>query len=68
MKSFEDDNGWKEWKNHVLSELQRLEPIQTDITDIKVAIGKLKVKSGIWGAIAGIIPSMGVIIYLIAKS
>lgn len=68
MKTFEDDNGWKEWKNHVLSELQRLEPIQTDITDIKVALGKLKVKSGIWGAIAGIIPSMGVIIYLVAKS
>lgn len=68
MKTFEDDNGWKEWKNHVLSELQRLEPIQTDITDIKVAIGKLKVKSGIWGAIGGIIPLMGVIVYLVAKS
>ncbi len=62
------DNGWKEWKNHVLSELDRLKPIQTDLTNIKVAIENLKVKSGIWGAIAGIIPSMGVIVYLIAKS
>jgi len=63
--TIEPDNGWKEWKNHVLAELGRLEAIQTDITDIKVAIGKLKVKSGVWGAVAGAIPCAGVIVYLI---
>ena len=50
---------WNEWGRHVLSELQRLNDnhlsIQKDVNDIKVELGMLKVKSGVWGAVAGMI-------------
>ena len=42
--------------------------VSTQITDVKVDVGKLKVKSGIWGALGGIIPaSIMTILYLIKK-
>ena len=61
-------NGWHEWSKHVLLELERLgkEQNETDdaMTSIKVEIAMLKVKSGVWGAIGGLIP---VLIYIAFK-
>lgn len=52
-----EKNQWNEWSNFVLNELKRLnecqEHIKDDITQIKVDIAMLKVKSGAWGAAAG---------------
>ena len=44
----------------------KMEDMQKDVNVMKVDIGKLKTKSGIWGAIAGMIPvSMaGIWIYI----
>lgn len=77
---------WSEWKNHVLSEIQRLsktcESTQQEILvsrmensarhgEVKADLASLKtevmIRSGIWGAIAGIIPSTAAVIYLFAR-
>lgn len=51
---------WKEWSNFVLAELKRLSEqngnINTSVNTIQIEIGKLKVKSSIWGVIGGMIP------------
>lgn len=57
-------NGWDEWKNFVLDRLDAhgddLKAIKKEIADTKVEviseITSLKVKSGVWGAIGGLIP------------
>jgi hypothetical protein len=72
-----DNNGdsWKEWSNFVLKELERLndklEKIETVQGEIKVSLATLQtsfnIKSGIWGALAGLIPAIGVLIYTLVK-
>ncbi len=56
MKSNEE-NGWKEHQRLVLSELKRqgnwLESLDRRMGDIRVEVAKLQVKSGLWGAVAG---------------
>ena len=58
--SGENDNGWNEYQKLVLSSLKDLSEqnkIQDDkIGNIREDIAGLKVKSGVWGAIAGAIP------------
>lgn len=53
-------NDWKEWSKFVLAELQRLgeqnEKIGQAVSNIRVEISILKVKSGVWGLIGGLIP------------
>ena len=57
------DNGWQEWKNSVLGDLDTLKTevggMRKDITDIKVAVSALKVKSGFYGAIGGLAVLIG---------
>ena len=64
-------NGWGEWGKHVLKELERLnecyERLHTDVAGIKTDIATLKVKSGMWGAIAGMVPAAIYIIYSLLK-
>ena len=63
--------GWKEWSNYVLKELERLnenvETVKKEIGDIKISLATLQtsfnIKSGVWGALAGLIPAIGVLIY-----
>lgn len=51
---------WREWSRHVLAELKRLNETQEDlnkeIKTISVEIAMLKVKSGVWGLLGGLIP------------
>ena len=65
------DNGFSKWENYILKELKRLGDVVKEfngkLDDINVAIGVLKVKSGVWGAIAGLVPASIVILYLILK-
>lgn len=53
-------DGWEQWGKYVLKELERLNACYTsldkNVTDVKVEIARLKVKSGVWGAIGGVIP------------
>jgi len=52
-------NGWEKWGTHVLEEMKRLninyERINKQITIIREDIAALKVKSGVWGTIGGVI-------------
>lgn len=66
-----EENGWHEWGKHVLSELKRLnvkvEKVNDATNQIKVEIGQLKVKSGVFGAIGASIPVLtGLIIYFVS--
>jgi len=62
MPAPKDDgsNGWNEWSRHVLAELRRLNDWCERLTEtqqkILTEIATLKVKAGVWGAIAGLIP------------
>ena len=38
-----------------------------DLAKVKVAVAELKIKSGLWGAAAGLIPTVGVILFLLLK-
>ena len=65
----DDNNGWEEWRNHVLIELEKNssqhEKIFEAIKETNTEIATLKVKSGVWGAIAGLIPvGIGLLIFL----
>lgn len=55
-----ESNGWNEWSRHVLAELERLNDcytqLNTSVGNIHIEIAMLKVKSGMWGAIGGMIP------------
>lgn len=72
------ENNWSKWQNLVLDKLDRLEVVEEDVKKImtnelphiKTEIGKLQVKAGIWGAIAGALPALiiSVIAFLIMLS
>ena len=70
--SSDDSNGWKEWSKHVLAELKRLnecyEKLDESIQGMKIDLAMLKVKSGIWGAIAGFVPSAAALIYILLRT
>ena len=57
---------WSSWEKHVLAELERLngnyEKANKHIMDIKVDMGQLQVKAGIWGAVGGGIPILILIV------
>ena len=68
----ETSNGWEQWGKHVLKEQERQNEcliehgkvISMNSTDIAM----LKIKASIWGGIAGLIPSLGILIYYIVKN
>lgn len=63
---------WDQWKNHVLAELERMnknyKTIDEKVDAVRIEIATLKVKSGVWGLIAGAIPVLiALAIYLLTK-
>jgi len=65
------ENGWNEWSRHVLSELERLsdncDKINEKLMIISSEIASLKVKAGVWGALAGMIPVTLLLIVFVLK-
>ena len=55
-----DNKEWRDWANHVLTELKRfdsdMQGLNRGINKIRIEIATLKVKSGIWGMIGAMIP------------
>jgi len=55
-------NGWHEWSKHILKELIRLndcyERLDIRMNKLSTTIAVLKVKSGLWGALAGLVPGL----------
>ena len=53
---------WSQWKQHVLAELQRLNEASAQqnalLMQMHVELAGLKVRAGVWGAVAGLIPGL----------
>ena len=60
-------NNWSEYQKLVLAELERhgslISEVDQKITDLRVEIAMLKVKSGGWGAAAGLVSVMVFLLY-----
>lgn len=67
----EKQNGWHEWGKYVLKELERLNDCYEEqmklIQAIQIDVAMLKVKAGIWDALAGAIPATAALIYTLLK-
>jgi len=74
-----ESDSWREWGTYVLKEMKRLntqiESLDNKVTSIKdqqisqlkIEIAMLKVKSGVWGLIGGLIPIVIVVALELAK-
>ncbi len=65
-----EPNDWNKWSQYVLKELERLNTCYKGLDEkanrINIEIARLKVKSGMWGAIGGAIPILvGLAIWLV---
>lgn len=64
-------NGWEEYQKLVIDKLenhaQQLKDIHADLVKIHEDIASLKVKSGVWGLVGGLIPSVIVIAAWLVK-
>ena len=65
-------NNWSEYQKLVLAELERhgklISEIDSKISDIRVELAMLKVKSGIWGAAAGLISVLVFVLYQVLSN
>ncbi len=69
------NNGWDEWGQKVLSDLERLninyEKMGKDVQDIKLECAQIKLRSGwthsLYGIIGGAIPAGIIIAWIIIK-
>tara|TARA_R100001244_G_scaffold123752_1_gene93458 strand:+ start:68 stop:292 length:225 start_codon:yes stop_codon:yes gene_type:complete len=54
------DNGWAQYQKLVMEKLEmhdgKFSNIDNKLTQIQVDIATLKVKAGVWGGIAGLVP------------
>ena len=61
MTAPDSGNGWNESSRLVMAELRRLDKttgkIIKEVQGCRIDIATLKVKSGVWGAVAGAIPA-----------
>ena len=66
-----ENDGWDEWRNHVLAELKKNNGAHNRLFEIldqvRVDIARLQVKSGVWGILGGLIPATITMIYFLTK-
>ncbi len=71
MANLPQGNGWSKWQEHVLAELKRygvwMGNMDKSITHIKVKVGKLQVKAGVWGIIGGMVPVTIIVVLWLIK-
>lgn len=60
-------NDWNEWRQHVLAQLTQQRDDHREVREalqrIQVEIAQLKVRAGLWGAVAGVIPAIAVLLW-----
>jgi len=66
-----NEDSWNKYQKLVLTKLEDhdhvLKDITSQLTDIRVDLGQLKVKSGIWGLLGGAIPAISAILFILLK-
>jgi len=67
-----ESNSWMEWSKHVLSELERhnqiMEDMRRDMGKLRVEIATLHVKSSLMGLVAGAVPSIAAVLWMISRT
>lgn len=62
---------WPTYEKLVLGKLNDLtdqvEKLDEKVTATRIDIATLKVKSGLWGAVAGVLPAAGVVAFVLVK-
>ena len=65
-----ENNGWSQYQKLVMDKLgehdDKFGSIDSKLTQIQVDIATLKVKAGVWGGIAGLIPVVVAIVMFYA--
>lgn len=69
----EDNNGWHEYKLLVIDRLDNLQENVKELTDavnkLKNEVIAIKIKSGLWGALAGSVPALiTMLVYMAVKT
>ena len=68
-----DNEGWNAYQKLVMEKLDehdtRFGNVEEKLTQIQVDIATLKVKAGVWGGIAGLVPVvLGMVLFFISKT
>ena len=67
-----ETNGWNQYQKLVMEKLDdhddKFSNIDNKLTQIQVDIATLKVKAGVWGGIAGLVPVvLGLVLFYVSK-
>jgi hypothetical protein len=61
-----------ELKELHLKEMQRLNDciiaLTEELIQVRINVGRLEIKSGVWGFLAGFLPAIGMLIYFLVKN
>lgn len=66
------NGGWDEWRNLVLDKLEEHSEFHQkhleETHKLRIELAELRLKAGVWGALAGVLPALGVgLLYVIFK-
>ena len=68
-----EDNSWSKYEKMVIDKLDdhddKFGLIENKLTQIQLDIATLKVKAGVWGGIAGLVPVvLGLVLFYVTKA
>ena len=68
-----DTNGWNQYQKLVMDKLdehdEKFTNIESKLTQIQVDIATLKVKAGVWGGVAGLVPVvLGLVLFFATRA
>jgi len=68
-----DMNGWNQYQKLVMDKLdehdEKFTNIESKLTQIQVDIATLKVKAGVWGGVAGLVPViLGLVLFFATQA
>jgi len=68
-----DNDGWSKYEKMVIDKLDdhgnKFSEIESKLTQIQVDIATLKIKAGIWGGIAGLVPVvLGLVLFFVTQA
>jgi len=68
-----DTNGWSQYQKLVMDKLDehdgKFSNIESKLTQIQIDIATLKVKAGVWGGIAGLVPVvLGLVLFFATQA